>query len=132
MLDAGEAAHAGGDFRGGDTREKGGRRGGQYVFEIVLAAQPDIGSIQQHGVLSVAPKNDLRAPQIGATGNAFRPAEPENLRPRRGEFGCRRIVGIDDCGIALGLILKNTRFGPSVVFERSVPVEMIGSEVQQN
>ena len=132
MLDTGEAAHGGGDFRRSDTREKGGRTGGQNVFEIVLPAQADIGAIQQPSIFAFAPKDDLLAAQIGAADDTFRSAEPEDLRPRRRGFGGGGIVGIDYRSIVFGLILKNAPFGPRVVFKGGVPVEMIRSEVQQN
>src|SRR5205807_4219280 len=132
VLDAREAAHGGGHFRRSDTREKSGRSGGQSVFEIVLAAQADTGSIQQPSIFAFAPKDDLLAAQIGAADDTFRSAEPEDLRPRRRGFGGGGIVGIDYRSIVFGLILKNAPFGPRVVFKGGVPVEVIGSKVQQH
>jgi len=98
----------------------------------VLAAQTNLGTSQQHDILSFTPKDDLIAAQIGAAGDALFSAEPKYLRPRRRAFGACGIVGVDDDGVAFGLVLKNSRFRASVLFKRSVPVEVIGSQVQQD
>ena len=50
MLDARKAAHAGGDRRRfGASKERGEPRR-QNIFEIVFAAQPDVGAASSSGV----------------------------------------------------------------------------------
>src|SRR5690242_17635955 len=132
MLHAREAAHGASEIRSGDAGEKSGRCGGQHVFEVVLAAQADVGATEERNVFSLMSTNDLLALQTSAAGDALGPAEPEYLRSRRPMLGAGGIVGIDHRQIVLGLVLENARLGPRVIFEGGMPVEVIRSEIQQN
>ena len=76
VFDAREAAHArsnGGRFGAGKKSRTGG---GENIFEIVLAAQGDVGTFEQERGLTIAAENDVVALQAGSGGDALQAAEP--------------------------------------------------------
>ena len=63
---------------------------------------------------------------------ALLPAEPEDLLTRRHPLRHRRIIGIQHNAIAVQLIGKESHFRCRVLFKRSMAIQMVRREIQQD
>ena len=71
------------------------------------------------------------AAEVGASRHRIFNAELVNLRTLGSKARCGGVVGIQDCGIALGLIFEDAGFRGSVSVQAAVPIEMVRREIQQ-
>ena len=88
----------------------------------IYTRQADVFAPQQHSLRAVATEYDLVAAHEGSAGHAFGAAEPEHFGPRRRTLGRGRVVGIEDRGILLDLVLEDPAFRARILLERGVPV----------
>src|ERR1051326_5983689 len=91
------------------------------------SAQRDIGDVHYNASVIA----DLFTFEPRSGGDRFFQAEPHGRRSRaRGVSDGHRIVGIQYREIACPLSLEKPSLGGGIIFERVMPVEMIGRDVQ--
>jgi hypothetical protein len=77
-------------------------------------------------------KDDFVFSHKRAFGHVLFPAEPVDVwlrwRQRRG----RRIIGVEHRAVCFRLILENACFGSAICFQRVVPVQVVGCEIQEH
>ena len=132
VFDAREAAYA----RGNGGRLGAGKKSGagrrQNIFEIVLAAQGDVGALEQEGRLTITAENKVVAVQASSGGDALQAAEPIYPRALGSILVRRGVVSIEQGGIAFQLIFEDARLGAAVGCERGVAIEVIGGEIEEH
>ena len=98
----------------------------------MFASQWNIVSSQKRNFRAFHSKNNLIVEKESTLGHSLLPAEPINVGARRHAARYFRIVGVQDRSVALELILEHAHLRGRVLLKRRVPVEMIGSEIQQH
>ena len=133
VRDGAEGRDAAPDALGAQARPQRAGGGGEDVLDVVLAAQRDVR--ERADLLDVAVQlgHDGAAPHEDAVIEGAQPAEPEDARAgARGEGRRDGIVGVEHRAVRLGLVGEDPRLGLDVALDRSVPVEVIGGDVEHD
>lgn len=133
VLDGLEGLHGLADGFGGDAGEACGGDGGEDVFDVVRAAQVDVGEGEDRfGCAGFGgEEDDAVAVDEGALFDAADAAEPEDLGVGLGGDHLGRFVfGVEDEEVGGGLVFGDASLGGGVVLEVAVAVQVVGCDVE--
>src|SRR6202521_1321548 len=132
MLDARERPHPFRDSRGFGPSETRRRHGRKDVFDVVSPRQGNLLETQYRLFFAVMAKHNFVFLHERTLHHTLLPAETVHMRLSLRQGGGCRISRVQHRAVRFRLVLEDSRFGPAILFERVMPVQVVGREIQKH
>src|SRR6267378_4213149 len=105
--------------------------GGENVLEVVRALQLNVAHGHDRRLDSVGAEDNLPFLNESPVFHGLLTAEPIDRGPEPGlQFHAGGVIGIEQSEIAGLLVLEDSRLGIHIDLESAMPVEMVGSDIE--